>query len=112
MASPPWIKRSSFGVIDRESQDKGCRSQERFTMNSTPDGKIVTHEGRVAVVTGAGRGIGQAICRGLAARGATVVAVDIGDLSETESIVRSAQRDWLGLHADVAAPEDTRRVAN
>jgi 3-oxoacyl-[acyl-carrier protein] reductase len=41
-----------------------------------------------------------------------VVAVDIGDLSETERIVRSAQRDWLGLHADVAAPEDTRRVAN
>jgi NAD(P)-dependent dehydrogenase (short-subunit alcohol dehydrogenase family) len=68
-------------------------------------------EGRVAVITGAGRGIGQAICRGMAERGATVVAVDIGDLDETERIVQAAQRDWLGIHADVSSPEDTRRVA-
>jgi len=69
-------------------------------------------EGRVAVITGAGRGIGQAICRGLAEHGAVVVAVDIGDLGETERIVRAAQRDWLGIHADVSSPEDTRRVAH
>lgn len=81
-------------------------------MNSTPAGKTLTHEGRVAVVTGAGRGIGQAICRGMAERGATVVAVDVGDLGETECIVRAAQRDWLGIHADVSSPEDTRRVTN
>jgi NAD(P)-dependent dehydrogenase (short-subunit alcohol dehydrogenase family) len=68
-------------------------------------------EGRVAVITGAGRGIGQAICRGVAERGATVVAIDIGDLDETEHIVQAAQRDWLGIHADVSSPEDTRRVA-
>jgi NAD(P)-dependent dehydrogenase (short-subunit alcohol dehydrogenase family) len=80
-------------------------------MNSMPAGKTFTHEGRVAAVTGAGRGIGQAICRGLAERGATVVAVDVGDLGETERIVRAAQHDCLGIHADVASPEDTRRVA-
>jgi 3-oxoacyl-[acyl-carrier protein] reductase len=48
----------------------------------------------------------------LAERGATVVAVDVGDLGATEHIVRTAQREWLGLHADVASPEDTCRVAD
>jgi 3-oxoacyl-[acyl-carrier protein] reductase len=47
----------------------------------------------------------------MAERGATVVGVDVGDLGATEHIVRAAQREWLGMHADVAAPEDTRRVA-
>ncbi len=80
-------------------------------MNSITAGKSFTHEGRVAAVTGAGRGIGQAICKGLAERGATVVGVDVGDLSETERIVQAAQCDWLGIHADVSSPDDTRRVA-
>ena len=80
-------------------------------MESTPAGKTFTHAGRVAAVTGAGRGIGQAICKGLAERGATVVAIDIGDLRDTERLVRAAQREWLGIHADVSSPEDTRRAA-
>ena len=71
----------------------------------------LSHDGRIAVVTGAGRGIGQAISRRLAERGATVVGVDIGDLAETEALVRRTERGWLGIKADVSSEEDAWRIA-
>ena len=44
---------------------------------------VQTHAGRVAVVTGAAGGFGQAFSVGLAERGADIVAVDIADASDT-----------------------------
>lgn len=71
-----------------------------------------SQEGRVAVVTGAARGIGQAICAGLAERGAmAVVGVDVLDLGETASRVTEAGARWLGLEVDLRSPECGREVA-
>ncbi len=70
-----------------------------------------THESRVAVVTGAARGIGQAIAAGLAARGASVVGVDIAEAGETRTLVETVRAEWLGIVADVSAPSDVSRVA-
>ena len=60
-----------------------------------------THAGRVAVVTGAARGIGQALCRGLAESGAVVVGADLEDLRETGAIVEATGARWLEARIDV-----------
>jgi NAD(P)-dependent dehydrogenase (short-subunit alcohol dehydrogenase family) len=62
---------------------------------------------RVAVVTGAGSGIGLASARRLAAEGARVVCVDI-DANTAEAAAR--QVDGLAVHADVTSPEDVTRI--
>lgn len=67
-----------------------------------------THEGRVAVVTGAARGIGNAIAHDLSARGATVVVVD---LQESEAAAEQIGEGSVGLDADVASEDDWSRIA-
>lgn len=70
-----------------------------------------THSGRLAVVTGAARGIGQATCRQLAERGASVVGIDIGDLSQTKAQVEATGASWTGITADVSEPDAVRGAA-
>jgi len=64
---------------------------------------------RVAVVTGAGRGIGLAVTRALCDAGATVVAVSRSVTAELEELARSV--DVTPVAADVAHAEDAVRVA-
>ncbi|MEU4476302.1 SDR family oxidoreductase [Micromonospora sp. NPDC023888] len=61
----------------------------------------------MAVVTGAGRGIGQAVARNLGERGATVVAIDLKNPEETVDLLTSGGHTAIGLTADVSDPEQT-----
>jgi NAD(P)-dependent dehydrogenase (short-subunit alcohol dehydrogenase family) len=61
--------------------------------------------GRVAVVTGAGSGIGLASARRLAEEGARVVAVDI---DESSGRAAAGEVDGLFVRADVSAEDDVR----
>jgi NAD(P)-dependent dehydrogenase (short-subunit alcohol dehydrogenase family) len=62
---------------------------------------------RVAVVTGAGSGIGLASARRLAAEGARVVAVDV---DEAAGKTAAAQIGGLFIAADVAVEDDVQRL--
>ncbi len=71
----------------------------------------MTLEGRVAIVTGGARGIGQAYCWGLARAGAKVVVADVLDAGETLSKIRELGGEGRGVHTDVASFESTCGMA-
>jgi 3-oxoacyl-[acyl-carrier protein] reductase len=67
---------------------------------------------RVAVVTGASRGIGRSISLALAAKGATIVAVDM-DQAATDAIVaelQAAGTKALAVVGNVTVPADVERM--
>jgi len=64
-------------------------------------------EDRIAVITGAGSGIGLASARRLAAEGATVVAVDI---DEAAGKAAAEETGGMFIAADVASEDDVQRM--
>src|ERR687893_2372407 len=64
-------------------------------------------EGRVAVVTGGGNGIGRACCERFAEEGADVVVADLLDEAggETVQLVEKTGRTGHYVHLDAASPE-------
>ncbi|MBI2942059.1 MAG: SDR family oxidoreductase [Chloroflexi bacterium] len=67
---------------------------------------------RVAIVTGAARGIGQAIALALAREGADVVIADVIPAEETAAGVRARGRRALVVPTDVSKAADVERLVD
>lgn len=66
---------------------------------------------KVAVVTGAARGLGQEYARRFARHGANVVACDLRDCDDTLAIIRGEGADGLSLETDVTDRHSTEAMA-
>jgi NAD(P)-dependent dehydrogenase (short-subunit alcohol dehydrogenase family) len=68
------------------------------------------HDGRVALVTGAASGIGQAVAVGLAQRGATVIVAGHGDLKATTELITPTGNSAIATPLDVSDPSSIDAV--
>jgi len=66
---------------------------------------------KVAIVTGAARGLGKTFAAALAREGAKIVAFDIADPAETVRMITASGGTARGTRADVTVEADCRRAA-
>lgn len=62
-----------------------------------------TFEGKTVLVTGASRGIGQAICAAFGEQGAAVIGLARSDMADTAATVAKVGGKFFGISADLSA---------
>jgi len=69
------------------------------------------HKDKVAVITGAAGGIGQAFARRLAEDGVHVAIADLGDGAATVKMVQAAGREAIAVKCDVSSEDSVAALA-
>jgi 2-deoxy-D-gluconate 3-dehydrogenase len=67
--------------------------------------------GKIAAVTGAGKGLGLSMAEGLAEAGAGIVAITRGEAPEAEARVRAFGREFRWIRGDLSRPETMEALA-
>ena len=63
------------------------------------------HEGKIFVVTGAARSMGQAVAARLSSEGAKILGLDLLDMAETQSLVAANGGKMLAVITDLTSPD-------
>jgi 2-dehydro-3-deoxy-D-gluconate 5-dehydrogenase len=69
-------------------------------------------DGKVAIVTGSARGLGQAMANGLAEAGADIALVDILDMKETRQQIEKLGRRCITIKADLSSKDCVERIVD
>jgi NAD(P)-dependent dehydrogenase (short-subunit alcohol dehydrogenase family) len=69
------------------------------------------HKDKVAVITGAAGGIGQAFAKRLAEEGVHIAIADLGDGADTVKLVQAAGRDAIAVKCDVSSEQSVAAMA-
>ena len=67
-------------------------------------------DGKVAIVTGASRGLGQGMAIALAEAGANIVGVGQSDMSDTETEIKKVGKEFLGIKADLTSTDKVNEI--
>ena len=115
------------GASDMKGGEAGANLGAKIESQTWPGRSFAgLLSGKVAIVTGAARGIGRSICVDFAANGADVVGIDIGaqvspivqyqaatssELEQTGKLVRAQGRKFLAITADIRDISSLRAAA-
>ena len=69
------------------------------------------HKDKVAVITGAANGIGQAFAQRLAEDGVHIAVVDLVDGAETVKLAESSGRQAIAVNCDVSSEQSVANMA-
>jgi 3-oxoacyl-[acyl-carrier protein] reductase len=88
-------------------------SNDLFQVLRVKGAKMGRLDGKVALVTGGGRGLGKVFCLAMADEGADIAVVDILDKEAQETVqeIKAKGRSAISLKVDVTSEEETLRMA-
>jgi len=110
------ITTSAGAVLGASIPSRGASPVEKADVGDKTPHVNFSLQGKSALVTGAARGIGRAICVALAAAGSDVLGLDIcavaapnlvyppstpEELDETGKMIAEQERRWIGVKGDI-----------